>query len=70
MGPIFNEFGIFFNYLATGDKVRTIGDLCCICKRFISIKFFFFYVLNVHHITRLKEPLKVKGYRMIDMVMG
>ena len=38
LGPIFfTNSGYFITYLATGDKLVTIGDLGCIFKRFISI---------------------------------
>ena len=37
LGPFFMNLGYFSTYLATGDKLVTIGDLGYISKRFISI---------------------------------
>ena len=46
LGPIcFTNLGYFVTYLATGDKLGTIGDPCCICKRFISIHTSLWWIL-------------------------
>ena len=41
-------------------RVTIIGDSTVHRLQKKRFFFFFFYVLNVHHITRLKEPLKAK----------
>ena len=45
-GQFLTNFGYFVTYLATGDKVRTIRDLGCKFKSFISIHTWQWWILG------------------------